>query len=101
METIKIEKKLTAESLKEFCRKIHEAIHSDVDSVELEGEIYPIFMTKSNDCRTLIWRRVRFMEQNKNKPNNFGARARAGEHITWGIRPGTNWIYISDKEVNI
>lgn len=96
-----VEKKLTADELKSICRAIHAAIHSDVNTVELEGKEYPITVSENNGCRTLVWRRVRFMEQNKKKLNEFGARARAGEHITWGIRPGTSWIFINDNKVTI
>lgn len=93
------EQVLTKERMKVICLAIHNAIHSDIPILTIAG--VPHFITiGSNGCRKLIWHHITFMEQNKNKDTTYGARARNGEKITWGIRP-SNWILITDKEVDL
>lgn len=94
METTK--ELLTTENLK----RIHKAIHGkNIVAVMINGRRYEVKIAR-NRCRYIDFNGIRFMEQNKYKNSEYARRARNGERITWGIRPG-RWIYIDDNEIKV
>ena len=76
---------------------ISRAIHSNVDSVAIEGRDYPVKKAR-NGCRVIEYENVTFMAQNAEKTSAFAALAKQGHKIVWGIKRGT-WIYIRDHMV--
>ena len=83
--------------------KIHNAIHDPyVVSIKLpnenEVEIPYVVTRASNGCRQLVYNKIRFIEQNKNKITAYAELARKGHKITWGIRE-KKWIYILDSKI--
>lgn len=79
-----------------LCGQIHTAIHTSyLNEVTINGQVYPI-QTYKNGCRFVEYGGITFMEQNINKSSKYAAKARAGYHITWGMRPG-DWIYMESE----
>lgn len=78
--------------------QIDDAIHSSVEDVTIGDMTIPISKAH-NGCRYVDYAGVRFMEQNKEKPTIYGARAKAGWKITWGIRSNGPWYLISQGKV--
>jgi len=82
---------------------IHRAIHKTgvfeggQVILAIDGQELPIRVS-ANGCRFINYMGITFMEQNKNKNSVYAKRARAGEHITWGIRIN-NWLFITDHAI--
>lgn len=77
--------------------RIHRALHSSAQQVELGGATFPIVVSK-NGCRTLDLRGWKFMEQNIKKASKYTQRALRGEKLTWIIAPG-KWGLIADDKI--
>jgi len=83
--------------------KIHEAIHTpNLSNIILPSEngieIPYIISRAPNGCRQLIYNKIRFMEQNKDKSSTYAELAKQGHKVTWGIRDD-KWIYILDNKI--
>jgi hypothetical protein len=82
----------------EIWLQIHEAIHSDAESVTVEEVDLPIVIS-SNGCRRVNWKGLMFMEQNKAKKSTWAALAKRGSKITWVIRPVGGWGLIQNGKI--
>ena len=79
---------------------IHQAIHSDVSSVDVKGTKYQVTQ-RSNGCRSVKIPKVgTFIEQNKNKETDYAKRAKQGELITWLIRDMSWGLIVNDEVIN-
>jgi len=84
----------------EVVQKIHRAIHSDVDSVEIEGIKLPIRLFKGK-WRSVDLGSIKYAEQNRDKDNIYTEKANKGHKITWGMRYGDRWIYVENEVVKM
>lgn len=85
-----------------MCLEIHRALHMGSPSVQLDGKTYEFETPKYAKYRFLDINGIRFQKQNKSKPSKYGAMARAGHLITWGIRPSPKeWVRIIDDKVEV
>jgi hypothetical protein len=84
---------------------IHHAIHSSrkpvlvtlvVDGIPVELPI----KTVGTGLRYVDFDGYRFMQQNPYKTSAYADRARAGEHITWGMCEGS-WVLIDDRILSL
>lgn len=73
------------EDLKENALKIYEAIFNGQKLVEIDGVEYPI-RSFSRAIRYIDLFGLRFIEQNRAKPSEWGKKAREGHKILWVIK---------------
>lgn len=75
---------------------IHRAIHDRIKAIINVGKKLPIKM--NGRMRYASYEGFTLIEQNPNKTSVHAAKARAGEHITWGIPEDASkpWLYIDD-----
>lgn len=86
-----------SEELRQDCLAIHTALHSVAMAATIRKQQYPIVIR--HGCRSLLYRNITFMIQNKYKRSVYAERARNGETITWGIQQG-GWILIDGNGVH-
>ncbi|MGD2245621.1 MAG: hypothetical protein PVI11_03640 [Candidatus Aminicenantes bacterium] len=86
------------EELEEIGKKIYGAIFNDESSVEIDGIRYPIKKFSASGVRYLDLFGYRFIEQNRNKPSQWGQRAREGHNIMWIIKGRRYLVRIDDGE---
>ena len=86
------------EKLEAIGKKIYTAIFNDEASVELEGTQHPIKKFASSDVRYVDFLGYRFIEQNRNKPSQWGQKARDGHKIMWIIKDRRYLVRIDDGE---
>jgi len=76
------------------CARIHTALHDrNIKTIDIDGTPL-VILTYRNGCRYVDYGQIRFMVQNEAKSSVYADEARKGAKITWGQRPGKNWIYI-------
>jgi hypothetical protein len=78
------------ESLKEITLAIYEAIFSNKDKVEIEGQLYPIHATRTG-LRNVKYSGIWFIEQNPQKSSRYAQMAQEGHQIMWGLK-GRNYV---------
>ena len=86
------------EELKEIGIKIFTAIFNDEANVEIDGIEYPINKFASRGVRYVDLFGYKFIEQNRNKPSQWGQRAREGFNIMWVIKDRRYLVRIDDGE---
>lgn len=78
---------------------ISNCLHSGYSYFNIDGDPYHI-TTNSTGCRYITFNGTKYITQNKNQDSLWGERARQGDKITWGIRPGS-WIRIVNNKVEV
>lgn len=77
---------------------IHEALHSDAQTVDLPQKAKVIIKVASNGCRFIAVGCETYMVQNPLKSSQYAAMARLGAQITWILRTG-QWGLIMNGKV--
>lgn len=78
---------------------IHKAIHDKSGSCIVSDKESPLLIKQAaNGCMSTTYMNITFIEQNHNKNSVYAKRAKAGERITWGIKPG-GWLLITDNGI--
>ncbi|MHA1904207.1 MAG: hypothetical protein ACXADL_08130 [Candidatus Thorarchaeota archaeon] len=62
---------------------VYEAIFEGLDSVEIDGNVYPIKQTSKSKVRLVERGGYTYIEQNPHKDSNWAKLARAGHKIMW------------------
>ncbi len=86
------------EELKEIGLKIYTAIFNNESSVDIDGIKYPIKKYSSSNVRYVDLFGYKYIEQNRNKPSQWGQRAREGFNIMWIIKDRRYIVRIDDGE---
>lgn len=86
------------EELKEIGVKIYTAIFNGESNVDIDGIEYPIKRYASSGVRYVDLFGYKFIEQNKNKPSQWGQRAREGFNIMWIIKGRRYLVRIDNGE---
>jgi len=77
--------------LKKMLEKVHKAIFSDKESVELEGKEYSVEKTSKKGLRCIYHDDYFFVEQNPETDSHWADKAKSGDKITWAIK-GNDYI---------
>ena len=88
------------ESLKEIALNIYEAIFSNKDEVEIEGQLYPIYATRTG-LRNVKYSGIWFIEQNPQKSSRYAQMAQEGHQILWGLKGRTYVLQVLDGKFNL
>ncbi|MFC2168456.1 hypothetical protein ACFLRW_05665 [Acidobacteriota bacterium] len=86
------------EELKEIGIKIYTAIFSNKTSLDIDNMNHPIKIFKSSGVRYVDLLDYRFIEQNRNKPSQWGQKAREGSNIMWIIKDRRYLVRIDNGE---
>ncbi len=87
------------ESMKESGLKVYKAIFEGAKAVEIDGIEYPIKQF-SGGIKYVDLFGYRYIEQNRNKPSEWGKKARDGHKIMWIIKGRAYMARIFDGEYN-
>lgn len=88
------------ESLEKIALFIYEAIFSNKDEVEIEGQIYPIYATRTG-LRNVKYSGIWFIEQNPQKRSHHAQMAQKGHHILWGLKGRTYVLRVIDGKFTL
>ncbi|MBD3230987.1 MAG: hypothetical protein GF329_22600 [Candidatus Lokiarchaeota archaeon] len=77
--------------LEKMLKKVHKAIFSNKESVNLEGKEYPIEKTSKKGLRCVYHDDYFFIEQNPDTNSHWADKAQKGDKITWAIK-GNDYI---------
>lgn len=75
-----------SESLREAALSIYDAIFGGQDSVEIDGETYPVEKTSKNNLLSVRIDSLFFVEQNPSKSSKWAEMAREGHQIMWVMK---------------
>ncbi|UCH04667.1 MAG: hypothetical protein JSW05_00455 [Candidatus Thorarchaeota archaeon] len=75
-----------SESLREAALSIYDAIFGGQDSVEIDGETYPVEKTSKNNLLSVRIDPLFFVEQNPSKSSKWAEMAREGHQIMWVMK---------------
>ncbi|MGQ4876514.1 MAG: hypothetical protein ACP6IY_20815 [Promethearchaeia archaeon] len=76
---------LDKEDIKNIAMAIYDAIFNNLENVKIENNEIPI-KKFSSGIRYIDYGGYRFIEQNRNKPSQWGKKARKGHKIMWVIK---------------
>ena len=83
------------ERLERVSLKIFDAIFSNQNKVELEGELYRIRKTGSG-LRNVRYEGIFFVEQNPHKGSHWAKLANEGHKILWGLKGRSYVLRVMD-----
>ena len=79
---------------------LHKYLHNpNIKFVILNGKRIPIF-TNRLGLRFIQIGDIKYIQQNPNKCTRYGAMAKNGHTITWGIRSG-KWDLVVDNKIEV
>ncbi len=71
------------DKLESVASRIYEAIFEGLDSVEIEGEVYPVTQTSRSKVRLVERDGYTYIEQNPHKDSRWAKLAQEGHQIMW------------------
>lgn len=74
------------DNLEEISLKIHDAIFSGDESVDINGEKYAIKRTSKKKLKKVEFGDYLFIEQNPEKDSHWAKKARNGAEILWVMK---------------
>lgn len=79
------------EEIERVSRIVFDGIFNGEQSVEIDGNIYPIEMTSRAHVKYVTYQGYRFIEQNPKKSSQWAKKAQEGHHIMW-IMEGRRYL---------
>ena len=86
------------DEMQRVAKIIYDAIFSDSDNVEIDGEIYPIELTSRSKLRKVSFEGLTFLEQNPMKDSQWAEKARKGHRIMWVMKGRRYLIRMMDRK---
>ena len=71
------------DKLESVASRIYEAIFEGLDSVEIEGDVYPVNQTSRSRVRLVERDGYTYIEQNPHKDSRWAKLAQEGHQIMW------------------
>ncbi|UCE10992.1 MAG: hypothetical protein JSW61_03415 [Candidatus Thorarchaeota archaeon] len=84
------------DELREVATRIFTAIFDGSDSVEVDGEIYPIRKTSKSKVRLVEIKGYTYIEQNPHKDSRWAKMAQEGHQIMWVMQGRRYLVRIMD-----
>jgi hypothetical protein len=72
-----------ADEIERVSRIVYDGIFNDEPSVEIDGEVYTIEVTSRAHVKYIMYRGMRFIEQNPKKSSQWAKKAQEGHQIMW------------------
>ena len=86
------------DKIQEVAQTIFDAIFDGLDSVEIEGEVFPIDQTSKSKVRLVKRDGYTYIEQNPHKSSQWAKLARDGHQIMWVMQGRRYLAQIKDRK---